>query len=115
MANTKCCGRRSCQSRVFFNRKLDGQGKPWGPATASIRAVAVADLNGDGHPDIAACPERLGCFVYSNDGKGDFSNGIQFQEPEALPHSMIAADLNVVGRPELAVGYVNSPGRNLFQ
>jgi hypothetical protein len=38
-------GRDDCQSRVFFNRNLAGEGQPWGPAKASIRAIAVADLN----------------------------------------------------------------------
>src|SRR5579883_1626984 len=102
--------RDDCQSRVFFHGHLDGEGKPWGPAPASIRATAVGDLNGDGHPDIAACPEKLGCFVYFNDGKGNFGSGVQFQKPEALPYSMISADLNGDGRPDLIVGYVNAPG-----
>lgn len=104
--------RDDCQSLVYFN---DGRGnfehsEPWGPDNGSIRAMAVADFDGDGHLDIAACPERLGCFVYFGDGKGHFSSGTKFQEPEALPYSMIAADLNRDGRPEILVGYVNAPG-----
>jgi FG-GAP-like repeat len=98
--------------QVYFN---DGHGnfehsEPWGPANGSIRAMAVADFDGDGHLDIAACPEQLGCFVYFGDGKGHFSSSTKFQEPEALPYSMIAADLNRDGRPEILVGYVNAPG-----
>jgi hypothetical protein len=106
--------RDDCQSRVFFNRDLQGEGRPWGLAKASVRAIAVADLNGDGHPEIAACPERLGCFVYFNDGKGNFGTGIQFQKPQALPYSMTSADLNADGRPDLIVGYVNAPGEIYF-
>jgi hypothetical protein len=104
--------RDNCQSLVYFNDGHGnfGQSEPWGPANGSIRAMAVADFDGDGHLDIAACPERLGCFVYFGDGKGHFSSGIKFQEPEALPYSMITADLNRDGRPEILVGYVNAPG-----
>lgn len=106
--------RDNCQSRVFFNSALDGEGRPWGPPNSSIRAIAVADLNGDGHPDIAACPEKLGCFVYFNDGKGNFGPGVLFENPKALPYSMIAADLNGDGRADLIVGYVNAPGVMYF-
>jgi hypothetical protein len=93
--------RDDCQSRVFFNQNLQGEGRPSGPAKASIRAAAVADVDGDGHLDIAACPEELGCFVYLNDGKGNFGSGIQFQKPQALPYSMISADLNGDGHSDL--------------
>jgi hypothetical protein len=102
--------RDDCQSRVFFNRSLDGQGKPWGPAKGSIRAMAISDLDGDGHPDIAACPEELGCFAYFNDGKGNFGSGVRFAKSQAVPYSMLSADLNGDGRPDLIVGYVNARG-----
>jgi hypothetical protein len=104
-----------CQSMVFYN---DGKGNfvrevAWGPPKVSTRAMAVADFDGDGHLDIAACHEESGCFVYLSDGKGGFGSGIEFQaraKGVPLPYSMIAADLNRDGRPDIIVGYVDAPG-----
>ena len=115
--------RDSCQSVVYLN---DGKGNfdrkiPWGPPNSSTRAMEVADFNGDSHLDIAACHEELrvqrdqgsqpaGCFAYLNDGKGNFGSGIRFDTPKAVPYSMLAADLNRDGWPEIIVGYVEAPG-----
>jgi FG-GAP-like repeat len=56
----------------------------------------------------------MGCFVYLNNGKGNFDDGIQFQKPAALPYSMIAVDLNRDGRSDILVGYVDAPGMAYF-
>lgn len=102
--------RDQCQSRVFLHGNLRGEGRPWGSSGASVRAVAVADANGDGYPDIAACPKGRGCFVYFNDGKGNFGSGVQFQTAGPLPYSMASADINSDGHMDLIVGYVDATG-----
>lgn len=67
--------RDGCQSVIYFN---DGKGnfarkQPFGPARSSTRAMAIADFDVDGHPDIAACHEDLGLYVYFNNGKGELA------------------------------------------
>ena len=94
--------RDRCQSVVYFN---DGNGNflrklPFGPQNASTRAIAIADFDGDGRPDIAACHEEEGLFVYLNTGQGHFGPGIRVAGREALPYSMLAADLNRTGDPK---------------
>lgn len=108
--------RDSCQSVVYFNDRKGNfaRTEPWGLPKSSTRAMAVADVDGDGHQDIAACPEQSGCFVYLNDGKDTFRSAVQFQTRAAVPYSMIAADLNGDGRPEILVGYVEAPGVAYF-
>jgi FG-GAP-like repeat len=108
--------RDSCQSVVYFN---DGKGRldrtmPWGLPRSSVRAMAVADVDGDGHADIAACPENLGCFVFFGAGNGSFGSGVRFDSPKAVPYSLIAADLNRDNRPDILVGYVEAPGVAYF-
>src|SRR5262249_14776964 len=104
--------RDTCQSLVYFN---DGKGgftrkEAWGPPKSSIRAMAVADFDGAGHLDVGAFPQNLGCFVDVDDDSSKCGSGIQFQKAEAVPYSMIAADLNHDHRPEIIVGYVDGPG-----
>jgi hypothetical protein len=99
------------QSVIYFN---DGKGNftrklPFGPVKASTRAIALADLDGDGRLDIIACHENEGLFVYFNAGKGNFGPGLGVAGKEAVPYSLIAADLNNDNRPEIIVGFIEAP------
>jgi methionine-rich copper-binding protein CopC len=68
------------------------------------RTVLIADLNGDGRPDVAAAESITGTTVsiYLQQANGSFA-------PErlltgfSLPHELIAADLNGDGRTDLVV------------
>lgn len=102
--------RDNCQSQIYFN---DGKGnfptrKPWGPVS-STRAIAIADFDGDGHPDIAACHEEFGLYIYFHSGAS-----LKIAEKDALPYSMLAADLNQDGKPDIIVGFVKAPGAIYF-
>ena len=108
--------RDRCQSVVYFN---DGKGnfrdkKPFGPPHSSTRALAIADFDGDGRLDIAACHEEEGLFIYFNTGDGNFSPGVKIAGREALPYSMMAADLNSDRKPDIVMGYVHAPGAIYF-
>jgi hypothetical protein len=92
--------RDDCQSVVYFNDRKGNfaRKEPFGLPGVSTRAIAIADFDGDGHLDIAACQERVGLYVYFNNGKGGFGQGVKIAGREALPYSMMAADLNRDGK-----------------
>lgn len=100
------------QCVVYLN---DGQGRfprkvGFGPAVTSTRAIAVADMNRDGRPDIVACHEELGTFIYPNLGGGTFGAGQPIAGADAVPYSLVAADLDGDGAPEIVVGFIRAPG-----
>jgi len=90
----------------------DGRGDfrsaPRSPFKAADRAyfVAVADLNGDGKPDIAATHDDASiATIHLGDGKGNFAQGQN--SPLQLgnrAYSVVPVDLNRDGKIDLAFG-----------
>ena len=71
----------------------------------------MADFDGDGHLDIATCDEaNHELVIYFNSGAGKLSAPLQIESGADMPYSMVAADLNRDGKPEIIVGNVNAPG-----
>lgn len=72
-----------------------------GPSDFS-QAISVADINGDGLPDIIACLFiSHECVVYTNDGQGGFERS--YFALGVVPINMIEADVNSDGKPDIAV------------
>ncbi|KYG03684.1 hypothetical protein BE21_50465 [Sorangium cellulosum] len=66
-----------------------------------VASVAVADLNGDGSPDLAIADGR-GAGVLLNQGDGTFAAAVHYAA-DSTPISIAAADLNGDGNPDLGV------------
>jgi hypothetical protein len=104
----------------------DGQGG-FGPPTIyrgdpGMYSLAVADLKGDGFPDIiTANQDTDSVSVYANDGQGGFGppqggyvgyylNGVSIAPVNAPLTLPIAKDVNGDGKPDLSLLEATSPG-----
>ena len=85
-------------------------------------SVAIADLNGDGHPDLVAvsqcydtqCDPSSGgpASVLLGNGDGSFQPAVDYGSGGGSPVSVGIADLNDDGRPDLAVVKSSSNGND---
>ena len=73
-------------------------------------ALAVADVNGDGKPDVVVANQwtdntdtNSNVAVLLNDGTGKFPSGIQYGTGGFFPDSVAIADVNGDGNPDLVV------------
>jgi hypothetical protein len=92
----------------LFNRVLlnDGHGGfiagNFGTAPDRTYSAALADVDGDGHPDIVVsndAPDRK--LIYRNDGKGHFIEFGTFGDPKWSTRYVTLADLNGDGYPDI--------------
>ena len=102
--------REGGQSYIYFN---DGKANfarrvPFGPATASIRVSAAADVNGDGLLDLAVVDERTGPAIYMQKKDGTFGERLVL-ERTATPYALTVADVNRDGKVDVIVGNVEAP------
>ena len=78
------------------------------PVGASVGSACVADLNGDGKPDLAVV-DGDSVAILKNNGGGTFAAPVNFPlGGHAYPRSIIAADLDGDGKPDLVIagGYI---------
>ena len=76
----------------------------------NVMSVAVGDLNGDGHNDIAAGNGENGVEILLNDGAGEFVRGEIL--PIGAPFHVELADLNSDGKLDIYVA--NEYGQSLY-
>lgn len=74
----------------------------------ALHEAEVADLDGDGDPDLAVATTQ-GLFTFANDGGGVF--GEAFAAPGAPAHDLALADLDGDGDTDIAAG---TPGLTVY-
>jgi hypothetical protein len=71
-------------------------------------SVAVADVNGDGKPDIVVANYNYGVGILLGNGDGTFRAPLIYSTGGNTPFSVAIADVNGDGKPDLVVVNANS-------
>lgn len=82
---------------------------PFGPADARMRMASVADINGDGLPDIVGIDEVHGVAVWFGLPGQRFADPLNVQTNGPIPYALAVADLNGDGATDIVVGHRDAP------
>ncbi len=100
------------QSHIYVN---GGKGTfagatrvPFGPANATIRMSAAADLNGDGRQDLVTIDEKTGVAVYYGEAGNRLSAAVPIGLGDTSPYALATADLDGNGTTDIVVGFVEA-------
>src|SRR6185312_3394865 len=116
------CGKNGLVGVLFGNG--DGtfrKAMTYGSGGWEVYGVAVADVNGDGKPDIVAansCPSIDTCpsggivGVLLNNGDGTFQTAETYGSGDYKAISVAMADLNGNGKPDIVVTNISEFGAN---
>lgn len=100
---------RGTQNKIYYNdgSARFGAEQPFGNDNDSTIAVAVADMNGDGHQDLVlANRDGQQNYVLLNDGKNRFSDRVPFGTGSDETRAVAVADLDGDGNLDIVTGNI---------